>query len=420
MAIVSTHRALLLASLILGLSVYQKSFALVSREQNNADNELPSSSHVNRAPSVSGLSDAVSLSTDEQLPQTNISATTASGKICGIPASKSLQFDHTLARNYVANAKTIVRLGNSGALGRFNNQILQILHALDFMYDRHGEVETVNNDNETTTATLVVSNWVVHFFQDLLGDDWLGIVQQTLPIKLGGESTRGQWKGYAEPYHFSSAKIYFYRMKVHFETPLDIIMQRRRLFFSTIFGRPEQCSLMQRLQKHLGSPDYVAIHIRTLEGGCTSVMPSHYERECFMSSDYIRSILKATNATALPIVVLSDMQNISLITNLQQAFGTQIVIPAWKFSDTNYTVVDDMMVAASSRVFVGTRVSSMAIIIAQLRVLLYRYDPSSNYVYVYPGNDTGDSMPIVCEECLFSCTMQQRADKLCGLNGIIA
>jgi hypothetical protein len=430
MAVVSGHRTLLIASLILGLSFFQRTFTIVAREGHQPDELNQPKIEAQAAVDSRTNDNAVSTSLASVLSReaTASSSTPLSQEViipsdssnaCGIPHNYLLAFDPALPRNYVANAKTVIRLGTSTAFGRFNNQVLQVMHALDFMYDRHGELETPGDRN--STAILVVARWVEDFFHNILGDGWQEIVGKNLPIVKGGESERGKWRGYAQPYHFSSSKIYFYRTKVHFETPLDIIMQRRRRLLGTIFGLPNQCNLLQRLLKERlgGSSDYVAIHIRTLEGGCTSVVPPPYERECLMNPEYIRSILAASNAAKLPIVVLSDMQNTSLITRLQQEFGKQVIVPAWEFAETNYTVIDDMMVAAKSKVFVGTRVSSMAIIIAQLRVLLYGHDPLSNYVYVYPANDTHPE-PIVCKHCAFICSKEQRNDKLCGLNGLIA
>jgi hypothetical protein len=425
MAVVNRHRTLLIASLILGLSFFHIALTIVAREVYQ-----PDESNLPRIEAEAAVGSAVSASLASLLPQeaTALSSTPLSQEVliyrdssnadCGIPHNNLPKFDPALPRNYIANAKTVIRLGTSTAFGRFNNRVLQVMHALDFMYDRHGEIETPDSNS---TAILVVARWVEDFFQNILGDSWQEIVGESLPIVKGGEKERGTWKGYAHPYHFSSSKIYFYRTKVHFETPLDIIMQRRRRFLGTIFGLPNQCSLLQRLLKERlgGSSEYVAIHIRTLEGGCTSVVPPPYERECLMNPDYIRSILAASNSSKLPIVVLSDMQNTSLITRLQEEFGNQVIVPAWEFVGINYTVIDDMMVAAKSKVFVGTRVSTMAVIIAQLRVLLYGHDPLSNYVYVYPANDTHPE-PIVCKHCAFICSKEQIADKLCGLNGIIA
>ena len=136
-----------------------------------------------------------------------------------------------------------------------------------------------------------------------------------------------------------------------------------------------------------------------------------------MSPEYIREILVASNATNLPLVIVSDMQNTTIVKNIQSAFAVEsvvVLVPAWDFVDANYTVQDDMMLAARSSVFVGTRVSTMSIVVAQLRVCLYGKDPFSNYVFVYPNSTT------VCPQCAFQCSKQEQKDGLCGLNHIIA
>jgi hypothetical protein len=399
------HRRLTIAALILGLciSVYMHNAVSQTQDEQRAKD-------VTTLPIASNWHSSNSTVYNTRMHSTFASTT---GFDCDESSSNTLDFDPTLCRNYIANASVVVFLGNKPSFGRFNNQIIAILHALDFIYDRYGEIETPANQ----TAIVVVSKWVEQLFQTVIGDDWEQIIAKYAPIVTGKPSELRRWKNYQKPYTFSSKKIYYYRMRNHVKTSLEIIMQRRRRLFGALFGQ-RHCTLHKRVVQHLGTSDYVAVHIRSLEGGCSFVLPDRqHERECRMSPEYIREILVASNATNLPLVIVSDMQNTTIVKNIQSAFAVEsvvVLVPAWDFVDTNYTVQDDMMLAARSSVFVGTRVSTMSIVVAQLRVCLYGKDPFSNYVFVYPNSTT------VCPHCAFQCSKQEQKDGLCGLNHIIA
>lgn len=385
-------RVLIIAVLLLGLSSY-RSFRLVSTASFQAD----TLGHEANGPRV-------------QVVGSNGKASSiqSSDGICG-SSIPPIYIEPSASWNYIQNAKTIVFLGNTPSFGRFNNQLIQILHALDFIYDRHGEVDTPDN----STAVLAVSRWVEELFMSILGEKWAEIVAKQVPI-VRGRGSDSSFRAYARPYHFSSRKIHSYRLKRRGKDPsLDVIVQRRKRLLSLLFG--SQCRLVQRLQEH-GTTNYVVIHIRSLEGGCFHVTPTSHHRECEMSPDYVRDILQASNASNLPIVVISDMQNATVVENLRMAFGDKVIVPAWDFkaeNSSNYTVTDDMMVAAMAQVFVGSRASSMAILIAQLRVI-YGHDALSNYVYVRENSTN------VCGHCAFVCSKQERADGLCGVNDLLA
>jgi hypothetical protein len=116
--------------------------------------------------------------------------------------------------------------------------------------------------------------------------------------------------------------------------------------------------------------------------------------------------------------VISDMQNRTIIDDLlnDSEIGRHVIAPALdsKFKKTD--VASDFVIAAMSDIFVGTRVSSMAVMIGVTRVVLGA-DPQSNYVYVKqrPSNSTNQQFE-VCGECVFFCNGTEST--LCG-NGEI-
>lgn len=120
-----------------------------------------------------------------------------------------------------------------------------------------------------------------------------------------------------------------------------------------------------------------------------------------MSPSFIKRLLEKHvhfNRNNMPIVVISDMQNRTVLELLKQdsEIGPRLIIPALDFKEQG-NVTTDFFVAANSAYFVGTRLSTMAIKIALARFVTGK-DPNTNLVcldndlnvfddYIYSWND---------------------------------
>jgi hypothetical protein len=215
------------------------------------------------------------------------------------------------------------------------------------------------------------------------------------------------------------------------------IERRRRLILGQLFRHVSTQNLkgLDTLKAHLdvliatndqlnGEKDspvkYMAVHSRSLEGSCEQRLtgtPPH--DECNMNPTYIKDILRRLGLLGhMPIVVISDMQNQTILDNLlaNEEIGKHIIVPALnpKFDFINFPA-SDMMIAVMSDFFVGPRVSSMTVMIGLIRAVLGA-DLQSNYIYVTqrPAEST-DRQFDVCGECIFNC---EKGSAICGESNI--
>ena len=164
-------------------------------------------------------------------------------------------------------------------------------------------------------------------------------------------------------------------------------------------------------------PKYATIHSRWLEGACEKWVGEKLPHdECFMTPQYIKQILGTP--INMPIVLIGDGQREEVKKNLQEDadIGPHLIVAADLPVDENAPQpFNDMVIATNSEIFIGTRVSSMAVNIAQARVALGA-DPKSNYVYTWRRNSTeegAESSTIeVCSDCLWLCNITQ--SDVCG------
>jgi len=163
-----------------------------------------------------------------------------------------------------------------------------------------------------------------------------------------------------------------------------------------------------RLVKNFdGKLKYMVVHSRWMEGQCiTKLRDAPSQEECYMEPPYIKRILRSQGLLGrVPIVVISDMQKTESLEALRTDpdIGHLVIVPALDeaFRTTNSTVTGDMVLAAYSDAFVGTRASSMAVMIGYFRIALGA-DPESNYIYVDQSSNAKENV-LVCGECIFFC-----------------
>ena len=210
-------------------------------------------------------------------------------------------------------------------------------------------------------------------------------------------------------------------------------LERRRRF---VLGKllnlvpPSQLQAHDTLTTYLRqrnfSEDYVAVHSRGMDGECTwRVGPNLTDDECSMHPSYIQDLLRPhyANLSNIPIVVISDMQMIQTLLRLKQdpELGPNVIIAALDLPDIKRSLVSDMMMAVKSKVFIGPRVSSMTVIIGQMRVALGA-DTQTNKVFVRESTSasvaSGAEKYEVCGDCIFYCN--STTSNICGFKAIYA
>jgi len=352
------------------------------------------------------------------------------------------------------NNITVYHLGWDDHYGQTNNQLVAILHALDRALDEHGGElrlngaidETVEGNNRFVIA---VSGWALKTLGMFLSE-----VEQKSPME-NKDGVRFQWVDRLGPHlpivtfdqlnyltgtrldktlaAFESYKYIRDNNNTHIlsrlkERRVSVLGRLLSLVPSTKLDGYERV-MHQIRQRNLGET-YVTIHVRALDGQCKArVGPHIIPHECFMHPVYIKTLLTphfGSDLHRVPIVIISDMQMQFALKMLQEDpdIGPNVIIPQLGFQSTMTTrqsVVSDMMIAARSHVFIGPRVSSMTVIIGQMRVALGA-DPATNLIYLKqqntPHEEEEEDVFDVCGDCVFFCN--QTEPGICGVRPIYA
>lgn len=322
----------------------------------------------------------------------------------------------------VSNVKYVYMIGRDRPFSRTNNQLMAIVRALDIIFDTHGELS--NQNDGCCAAVLGIGGWArdtlkEFFFQEQKHRDWSTRLESTVPIitldrvrSLPGNPII--YRNYTGPDYF----------KYH-ARPLDgpkqqVLKKRRQMILGPLFANPSNQTLQgyDLLQQHLvqmaANNDqlvpgkYMVVHSRNLEGSCIErlgdLLPPD---ECDMNPTYMKRLLRHYDLFgSVAIVVISDMQNLDIIHSLQQDedIGKYVVVPALDIEGWTNETATDMMVAIRSDWFVGTRISTMALMIGMARAVTGK-DPKSNLVYV-------DEDLNVCEDCIYYCNAKRTT--ICG------
>lgn len=308
----------------------------------------------------------------------------------------------------------VYRIGWDAPLGRTNNQLLSILRALDQMFDTHGEF--ADFQGESYPAVLAVSGWALGVLTEFFFDgQWSSAAENLVPIiRLDQLEVSQRNKDFL--LKLEAMKAFYYKSNP------QVTKQRRRWVFQDLTRNFSQKNLesfhiLQNLLKTMaeiddnlvvnpdGTVKYMVVHVRWLEGGCLERIKQVTSKdECDMKPAYIKKILRFRGMLGrMPIVVISDMQQKDALAELQRdpEIGRQVIIPA--LDTTNFGrssfIASDMVLAAKSDVFVGTRASTMAHVIGYMRIG-NGADPQSNFVFV---DQRSDEQLDVCGDCIFFC-----------------
>jgi hypothetical protein len=159
--------------------------------------------------------------------------------------------------------------------------------------------------------------------------------------------------------------------------------------FSSLEGEP--CDFMHEARSYLhgkfNETKYVAVHVRNMEGMCEMFNWRRFTHEqCSMSPSYVKGVMDDNGISdqKLPIFLLSDMQDEEKLHKLQDELD-RVVMPIWDYG-VEPSMIADMVVGASSELFIGLRASTASIHIGLLREAFGK-NKSTNYVFVDKTED---------------------------------
>jgi hypothetical protein len=335
---------------------------------------------------------------------------------------RPIQHSHSKASFQRDNIKYAYFIGHDRFGGRTNNELLAVLRALDLLFDRHGQGKNSN-------AILVICGWAQDmlkgfFFNETNLQDWALKLEQVTPYIIATDRLGSLHRIPLLLKNFTGENYFRYHSNPQHDTlsKNEILKQRRNLILGPLFRNPsaEKMQGYHMLKQHLAGmaaandkllPDtYMAVHSRWLEGTCRqrvgNLLPHD---ECTMKPGYVKRILeKMDMLSRVAVVVITDMQNEQVIELLKNdtEIGNHVIVPALDIKGWSNDAhpATDMMVAIHSHAFVGTRVSSMALMIGLARNAIGK-DPLTNFVYV-------DKDLNVCQECLYYCNAKRTS--LCG------
>jgi len=334
----------------------------------------------------------------------------------------------------------VYRLGHIRPLGRSNNQIISILHAVDTALDRHG-------DPPNNRAVVAISKWAFHILKGLFFDgknstEFALDLEQLRPVLLV-HAGRLEELGLTESHNKTTIWLrtqhaYYYQHKGEHNLTSQIIERRRHQLWGQLFqyGVAERNlglynGLKDTIEKRglvygdSKTMEYVTIHSRWLEGECEKrvgkLLP--WKDECLMTPSYIKAIMGDT--IDKPIVFIGDGQKKEVLEKLKKDpdIGPALIVPEEDIVLPDGVKVSqpfsDMMLAIMGDVFIGTRASTFATMVGVSRVVRGA-DPASNYIYTRQHNSSiavrnrEKQMDIVevCEKCLFFCDKIQ--SNFCG------
>ncbi len=331
---------------------------------------------------------------------------------------------------------------NHAGVGRFNNEWIAILHAIDRALIEHG-------DPPNNRAVVALYSWSMETVKELFYNpqeesetefsqrlELTGLVvaeDRLQPLGLEDtwlESIFGPKKTVTHVWLDSWDAFYFVQDNREVFTP-SIVKNRRKLILDAFlqqFGFAKQNLVqynilmghihkqIQKRQPNLSgemknNSGYVAIHSRWLEGQCERRVSKPFVDECWMRPSYVKEIIGTT--IDKPIVFIWDGQNQDVLDSLK---NDSEIGPALIVCEEDLVVpkgvdipqpLSDFMVGIMSDIFIGTRASSFAANIGVFREALGR-DPTTNKIYTIPGKLDSLGVLKVCEDCLYLCNEKLR------------
>ena len=313
--------------------------------------------------------------------------------------------------------------GEYGTFGRTGNNIIEFLHALQFVRD--------NNVNLGIMYDSWVFRVILEMWMSVHGDDWQRQFEEAFCVKIFHSRDEVELEGYNVLFpDLQSTKdltkeMFIYRS----ESPFADYIGQQAEYLQTLFrhynkgegktthGEPVQnmCSGLDAvfgkhgygldtvLGKNYKDTIYTAIHSRKLEGapGLRMMSKMNEKTGCDptgaleLRPDYIKSILKPLGMLKYPIVFISDGQDSSVLERLKadpEISKVLRVVP----EDASW-IGGDLTLAIMSNVFIGNPVSTFSGIIAKSRLAL-----GFGHNHLFRAKDGSGNWHTVCgDTCVF-------------------
>lgn len=315
------------------------------------------------------------LSDAEKIQQVKLPTDTR--PLCAGPRRRDDQ-DSTRAPFY-ESARYGLEFGVGNQDGQTNNLILEFVNAVDLALD------------SGSLTVVYITGWATEFLEeyfigrdpeswDQFSRDFPIISKEYSPI---AETSR---LGNSLIKETTGNLLLRYLPSTAWRSSWDVCHTRRisllRYLFSGLEGEP--CDFLTQIQDYLqerfNQKKYIAVHVRDLDGTCEDHTVNKFNTEiCAMSPSYVKNILEANGHTGMPIVIMTDMHDEAKVHKLQDELEN-VVVPQWDFG-ANQSIIADVVMGASSEVFIGVQGSSASRHVGILREGFGR-NVTTNYVYM--------------------------------------
>mmetsp|Transcript_36944 Transcript_36944/g.66450 ORF Transcript_36944/g.66450 Transcript_36944/m.66450 type:complete len:462 (-) Transcript_36944:40-1425(-) len=308
-------------------------------------------------------------------------------------------------------ATPILVLEGLGATGRTGNNLVELLHGIQYARDNNIQLGIMS---DSWATRLITTMWM----ENKVGDDWspAGDWQAQVETILCAKifSTEEELEGW-DVIHKGTGWLFEYKttstMGDYMANQLDIL---RRIFTHynagegiDRLGRPtrDMCSAINTIfgMDSRKSAIYSAIHSRSMEGhpGIHHLKVMSQRSGCDRSAalemhpDYIKSILQPLGMLQYPIVFITDGENPLILNRLladPDIGGLIRVVP----SEASW-IGGDIALAVASNVFIGNPASSFGNFIAKSRLAL-----GMGHNELFKAKDENGQWRTVCgDHCLF-------------------
>jgi len=313
---------------------------------------------------------------------------------------------------------TVHHLGWDKPCGRTNNHLFTILNGVNQVWDLHGD--------DTCQAVLAISGWALDTFCQLFCDSHWSLADnddRLLPVVEHDELHELCVAEANQPVTKLGARDTFcYSRNASLPLPQQQKTKKQRTcqVLGILIQHFAERNLegLKPLRLHLqdiaklddsllvepnGSVPHMAVHSRWLEGSCLErIKNTPSKDECHMPPSYIKKILASQGMLGrIPIVIVADLQQRKVLDALRNdsEIGPCVIVPALDrtiFAASSSTAQNDMVLAANSAIFVGTRASTMSKMIGVWRIAAGA-DPQSNYIH---AKTTANGTLEVCADCI--------------------
>ena len=273
--------------------------------------------------------------------------------------------------------------------GQTNNNILTIIHALDYAYDIGGAKLILRKDGYAARLLKELFFWNN---DSTSKESWVETIQNKFHhrILIMGKSQLPAPSNHV--YYNTSKDMYFY----YTDMPIEMLKERRLSFLKTLFSNPseEMCSGIHQLLKDDKDQKYSVIHSRLMKKqSCLRRIknfkntPSRYNNSgqidgdstCLTPPNFIKSLLRPMGMLNHTIILIEDGENVGLTKRLRAdpEIGPRLKTVPSKISSVGV----DMVLGVLSNVFIGTPCSTFAGNIARTREA-FGFEPQTNLFWI--------------------------------------